>query len=546
VEYVPRVTDASEMNTGRLFLTIHEALQDNANFSMDNIHLEGQIRNARQRKNILEQAYSLGYSPSPVSASSVDVDLIMLSGTAPVGGKSVPIYTRLSTSVSPVVEFITSEQVVIPAGQSSVEVSAIQGVFVSAESLTAAANGEPNQRYTLQNAKTPHIYIEIRVDSVLWTKVNDWASSDDESQHYRLEFDEDDFTTIIFGDDETGKAPNTGAAITASYVVTDAEDGNVAPETVVRVIGTLASDIGVINDLSASGGAVSETNDSIRRNAPATRRAFERAVTKDDHVAEAIAQPGVFNAFAEHQEGTRTDIYIMPEGGGVASSLLIQQVQDHLDSVKLDGAIPVVYALQQASIQVYVNVVVFNSNIQKSTIKQKVRQATLEALDFRELVRGRGFTISDLSGIYENIDNGALVDFVDFTILTRVPRVDQSNGSAPEVQGRVAVGPASGYNTWLVTALTTTAFLVTKDGVPQSVQGTVAAEFTSDSGEVSFTLGVSGDTLTVGDTWWWTTSKYVDNIVIDSDETMQLELDSDLVISVFYPGEYDVATKSAV
>jgi hypothetical protein len=169
----------------------------------------------------------------------------------------------------------------------------------------------------------------------------------------------------------------------------------------------------------------------------------------------------------------------------------------------------------------------------------------LEALDFRELTRGRGFTVSDLSGIYENIDDGELVDFVDFVILTRIPRVQQSNASAPEIQGRVAIGSTSGYDTWLVTALTTTTFTVTKNGSPQSLTGTVATEFTSDDGEVSFTLGVAGDTLTVGDTWTWTTSKYEDNIVIDDDETMQLELDSDLVISVFYPEEYDIPTKSA-
>lgn len=543
VEFVDRITDASEMNTGRLYLTIHEALIDNANFALDNIHLESQIRNARQRKNILEEAYALGYQPSPVSAASVDVEIFMLSGVAPSGGKTIPIYTRLSTTVSPVIEFLTSEQVVIAEGEPSAQVSAIQGYLVSSESLSASSNGEPNQRYELTNANTPHIYIEVRVDGVLWTEVDDWADSDEESQHYRLEFDEDDITTIIFGDDEFGKAPNTGSAITASYIVTDAEDGNVSPESISRLIGTLASDVGVINDESASGGAVSETNDSIRRNAPATRRAFQRAVTKDDYVAEAISQSGVYNAFAQHQEGTRTDVYIMPEGGGTASSLLIQQIQDHLDDVKVEGAVPVVHALEQASIKISVNAVLSNRNIQKSTAKQKIRQATLEALDFRELTRGRGFTISDLAGIYENIDD--LIDLVDFTVLTRVPRVEQSNSSAPEMKGRVTVGTTSSYDTWLVTAISATQFIVTKNGTPQSAQGTVATAYTSDNSEVSFTLGVSGDTLTIGDTWTWTTSEYVDNIVIDDNETMQLELDSDLVISVYYPREYDVATKSA-
>jgi hypothetical protein len=76
--------------------------------------------------------------------------------------------------------------------------------------------------------------------------------------------------------------------------------------------------------------------------------------------------------------------------------------------------------------------------------------------------------------------------------------------------------------------------------------GTVATEYTTSGGEVTFTLGVTGDTLTAGDTWLFKTSDYVDNIVIDDNEVMRLESSADLNVSVFFPGEYDITTKSAV
>lgn len=543
--FVPIVTDASEMNSGRIYLTIHEALLDNANFSIDQNFLEMMLKTARQRKNILRLAYMLDYEPTSVSAASVDLTASMLAGTAPSGGFPIPIYTQFKSTDSPALDFFAVEATSIPEGGISVSVPAIQGVRVVGETLAASASGDPNQEYTLANAKTPHSLIEVYVDSKLWTKVQDFSESDDESEHYCLEFDEDDYTTVIFGDGEFGKIPDSGSTITSNYVKTDADEGNASAETITKVIGTTASTIGVTNDNRASGGAVSETNESIKRNAPSVRSSYARIVTKDDCAAVATAMEGVYKAFAVHVEGARTDVYLMPEGGGIASSYLIDTVQTELDSKKMDGAIIVVDTLQEAGIVISVNVVTYSNNVSKASVKSKVIDETNDNLDYTKLTRGRAFTHSDLSGIYEAIEDGDLVDYMDYTMLTRVPRVVQSNASAPEFVGRVNVTSSAGYDTYLVTAISTSQFAVSKNGEPQSELGTVATEYTTDSSEVTFTLGESGDTLTIGDTWTFKTSKYVDNIVIDDNETMKLEKSSDLSVSVFYPGEYDLKTKSA-
>lgn len=544
-EYIDEVNDTSEMNSGRIYLTIHEGLMDNANYAIDQTFLETQLKKARQRKNILRLAYMLDYYPSPVSPASVDLTVSMLSGVAPAGGQAIPIYTRMQTTVAPNIEFLTIEAATIPEGEVSVDVAAVQGILVSNEILTSSSDGKPNQKYTFANAKTPHNLTELRVDGTLWSRVTDFASSDEDDRHYILEFDEDDYTSVIFGDGEHGKTPDSGSQILATYVYTEADSGNAEPNTIQRVIGSLASTVGVDNTYGASGGATSESNESIKRNAPANRRSFDRAVNRWDYEAIATAVPGIYKAFAVIGEGARTDIYLLPEGGGIASSYLIGLVQTALDEKKLDGAIPAADTLQLASIQIAVNVVTFNSSIAKSTVKKKVIDETTANLDYTKLTRGRGFTLSDLSGIYENIDDGELIDYVDFSIITRIPRVQKSNSSAPDFVGRVKLTSAVEYDTYLVTAVSTTQFAVSKNGAPQTTLGTVATEYTTNNGEITFTLGESGDVLTAGDTWLFRTSKYVDNIVIDSNETMQLEKSSDLVVNVYYPGEYDLKTKAA-
>lgn len=544
-EFIPIVTDASEMNSGRVYLTIHEALLDNANFSINQNFLETQLTKARQRKNILRLAYMLDYEPTSVSAGSVDLTVSMLSGTAPLGGQAVSIYQRFRSISSPVVEFLAVEATSIPEGTTEVNVSAIQGTRIVAEVLTSSADGSANQRYTLSNAKTPHSHIEVYMDGKLWTKVQDFADSDEESEHYRLQYDEDDYTTVFFGDGEFGSIPDSGSSITTNYVRTDAEDGNASAATITKVIGLLASTVGVNNTYAASGGAPSETNESIKRNAPAVHRSFDRAVNTEDYKALATAMEGVYKAFGVRGEGARTDIYLMPEGGGIASSYLIAQVQTELDNKKVDGAIPVADTLQEAGVLIAVNVITKTNRIAKASVKKKVIDETTANLDYTMLTRGRAFTRSDLDGIYEALEDGELIDFVDFTILSRVPRVTKSNSGAPDFVGRVKITSTTDYDTYLVTAVSTTQFAVSKNGVPQSQLGTVATEYTTDNNEVTFTLGEFGDTFITGDVWTFKTSRYSDNIVIDGNETMTLEESSDLVVSVFYPGQYNLKTKAA-
>lgn len=542
-EYIPRITDTSKVNSGRLFLTAVGALIDNLNYSVDQIHLETLLDKCRQKNNALAYAYSLGYKPYAVSASSVDLTYTMITGVAPPGGQAIPIYTRSQTGSSPILETITVAAATIPAGESSISgVEAVQGVLTTGEVLTAAATGLPLQIYKLSNAKTPHEFIEVLVNGVTWSLVDDFADSEYNDRHFVLIFDEDDYTYVCFGDGEHGEAPSFGAAITTNYITTTTL--NIAAAQISKVVGVLASVISVTNPIGSSGGGGSETIDSIKLNAPAYHRTSKRIVNKADAVTHAKRVSGVYNAFAVASGGARIDVYVFPVGGGIASSYLVAQVQAYLDSLKMEGMIIYVHYLYNASIFIEVNVITKDRKTVKSTVKSKVKKAITDQLYYTNLKPGRGFALSDTNGFLEEIDDKQLVDYCDFVVHSRIPRIEQSNVSAPTIVGRVEIGETCGYDTWVISAISATQFTVSKSGVVQSVYGTVATAYTSDNNEVSFTLGVSGDVLTVGDTWIFKTSKYKDNMYLDSKEMPVLELDSDLTINVFFPDEYDITTQA--
>lgn len=538
-EFIPRITDASKRNSGRMFLTAVQGLIDNANYSIDQSHLESILQNARQRKNLLAIAYALDYNPVSVASGSVDATFSMLAGVAPVGGQGIPIYTRGQSYDS--VEFLTTEAGTILEGEVSVDIPMIQGIRVVDESLTVSASGASKQVYDLGNAKTPHSLIEIKVDGIAWTRTLSWYDSTSESQHFRLYYDEDDQTYVEFGDGEFGYIPGSGATITATYIYTLADQGNLGATTIRRVVGSLASIVGVTNVEAVAGGAVSETNDSIKINAPAYRRSSYRIVSRIDHETHAKVVEGVYDAYAVHQEGSRTNVYILPDGGGVASSYLIAQVQARFNERKLDGATPVAYTLAAADILLTANIVTYNTTEEKPSIKRKVTEAIEAALVYTELRPGRGFAISDIAGVIENVGGGGLVDYTDFILLSRVPRVQKSNTSAPDMISRIAISSLAEYAEFVVTAVSTTEFMVAKSGVPESSNGTVATEYTTADGDITFTLGEVSDTFTIGDTWRFKTSKYVGNMYLDSDEFMRLASSADLILNAYYPAEYSIA-----
>lgn len=551
--FIPRITETSEANEGRLYLTAFEALIDNANYSVDKAHNEAKLTTAQERKNILTHAYASGYTPKNVSAASVDATVFMLSGVAPGGGQAIPIYTEFQTATSPALSFINVDPVTIPEGEASTTIPLVQGLRTSGYSLTGSASGDPDQTYTLPVPNTPTEYLEVQVNGIVWDlpTSNDLYDAGPQDEQYYLTLDEDNYITVHFGDgqagDDTtfGKIPPAGASITVSFIQCNLGDGNVPAGDIAVVIGSLATTVGITNSVASAGGSDAEDKDAIVDSIAANHRAFERAVTLEDYEHFSKTVSGVYDAYAEHLDGTLANLYILPDGGGVASSTILTAVETEIDSRKLEGALVDIYALREAPILIQANMVLNTSKIQKSTAKNKALSAIIAALDYTQIKPGRGFKLSDITAIFENLDSGTLVDYVDIRQCSRVPTVVKSNASAPDFVGRVLIYDDPGYSTILVQALSATAFLVSVDGTPESVQGSVGVQYTLSSGKVKFTLGTTSDTLTVGDTWTMKTSKYRDNIYLDPDEYMGQDLDSDIAITVYYPGEYDFVTGTA-
>ncbi|MBL7189110.1 MAG: baseplate J/gp47 family protein [Phycisphaerae bacterium] len=145
---------------------------------------------------------------------------------------------------------------------------------------------------------------------------------------YMIETDENDVTTVIFGDGRYGEIPSPGANITANYRVGGGTIGNVGALQITTVSNAPQLQLlgaQVTNRQAASGGAQRESIDDAIRFAPTVFSSMQRSVTADDYVAQAKLFPGVSKARAEPTNWNTIKLYIAPMGTGEPPSDILKR-----------------------------------------------------------------------------------------------------------------------------------------------------------------------------------------------------------------------------
>jgi predicted phage baseplate assembly protein len=188
-------------------------------------------------------------------------------------------------------------------------VGASQGETVRDEPL-GVGNGTALQRFTL--AKSPLTYVAsadtsggavastltVSVDGARWAEAESLLGLGPTARAYEVDRPPDGGTVVTFGDGLDGARPATGASVHARYRRGLGTTGNVAPNAIANMVDRAPGMKSVANPVASAGGADAESGESIRTNAPARVRTFERAIALDDLAALAQTYPGVAKARA--------------------------------------------------------------------------------------------------------------------------------------------------------------------------------------------------------------------------------------------------------
>lgn len=534
--FAPEWTDHNLSDFGIVLQRLLAFVADNLHFYIDRAANEAFLPTAITRRSVINLLKLIDFDLR--SAVPASVDVVFTIQFALSGDLLIPAGTELQTSTDATetpIFFETVNDAIILAGQLEVTTAAVQGQSKSEN--VGVSTGIERQRFDLLGSPVIDGSLKVLIDEgigeQLWAEVDTFISSNATDKHFTTIRDEDDHITIFFGDNAQGKIPDLGAVIRAVYRIGGGLDGNVPADSITAINATFTFSavpipVAVTNPDQASGGEDRMSIDEAKVLGPQSLRALNRAVTAEDFVTLAEAFPGVAKATvivggtSDPSVGCccMVSICISPRGGGPPSSQLKADLLAYLDARKMIGTCISICESSYQPVDIVGTVYVaknFGTDIVALDLGAAIDQYFDPTSDFTGF--GEDVFLSDILHMMDAIPG---VDHIDLTELTRRPIPSLEVWSSTCTFGPFTIGERSKEEEWTVVMTSATTFTVrgTVSGL-QAATGIVGTSYTSDNGEITFTITCTAGPPASADRATFTTSKKMSNVPMKPSEVMQ-------------------------
>lgn len=269
-------------------------------FYLNMASAEAFLTTAQKRNSVISLAKSLNYTPRSVTSARIS-GVATLTVTGSPTSVIIPQHTEFTGSIDGTTyKFLTTEAFTInsSAGIYRDLINLIEGTVITRRYIVSAIDSD--QRFIIPNLNVDTSTLSVNVlnsssDSTSRTfiKTDNIVEVTSTSQVFFLEEVEDGQFEVKFGDGSFGVALDPGNVVILEYIVSSGADANDIQSLTyadsisgVTTISFSASD-------SASGGAVRESINSIKFNAPKSYQAQNRIVTTEDYRTLLLQQSSV-------------------------------------------------------------------------------------------------------------------------------------------------------------------------------------------------------------------------------------------------------------
>jgi uncharacterized phage protein gp47/JayE len=517
---VPELTDHNESNLFIKLVSIWAGLTEMVGYYLDNWARETHIVSTRMYENMLKHARFYDYRVHGVVSATVDVTFT-LSGPA-VADTTIPANTEVITGNN--IRFFTVEDLVIPLGETSGTVGAIQGELITAVSL-GTGTGVVYQEYEINNVNVADGTVVVRVNGITWESQETLGYSISTDNHYVQTTSKDKKPLIQFGDGVAGAIPPNGSTLEVDYRVSLGEAGNVAENTLTTIVPTLTIPgglgISVTNAKAASGGAPTETIEQMRRRIPISTRTLKRAVRRIDYIELPELVPGVAKAGVGFDCGKKVTIYVVPEGGGIASSVLLDAVEAYMDERKMITTLLDVQTAGEVGILLSISITV-KPNYSKTEVTTAVKASLVEFFaPENQMLKGE----VHLSDIYQIVETTVGVQNSQITKMTTRSYARPLGATSVDLDWIPITQPSSNQTLrWEISFLNANDYQLFREG---DYIGTFSVGLTVIQPEIYFTVIGS---YTVGDKWEFYTYPYFGTVILAEQSIPTLQ-ESDIIIN---------------
>jgi predicted phage baseplate assembly protein len=257
--------------------------------------------------------------------------------------------------------------------------------------------------------------LRVRVNDILWHETESLAGLSPKDRNYVTKTDDQDQTTVIFGNGREGARVPTGVEnVTATYRTGIGQAGNVKADQINIVVTKPLGVKEVINPLAATGGANREDRDQVRSNAPLAVTALDRLISARDYEDFARTFAGISKASAVrlsdgHRQLTHltiagTDDIPISEDSDLYKNLreALLRFGDPFQAIKI--------ARRFLKLLVISAKVRLDPDYIWDSVEPKIRGALLDHFSFRRRELGQTVVLSEVISTIQRVEGVLYVD----------------------------------------------------------------------------------------------------------------------------------------
>ena len=397
-----------------------------ANMATNEVYLDS----ADIRNNIVSLAKMIGYTPSSPKApmASIDIKVNNATGTSITMNKG----TVFTTSVDDVsYQYVTNSDVTITPSNGIYQFSGVpiyEGSLVTFKYTVDST--DVDQKFTLSNANIDTTTLLVKVQNSsddtttnTYTLAGGYNNVTATSKVYFIQESQDGKFEVYFGDGINGLALADGNIVILEYIVTNKTlSNNASSFTLSGTIGGF-SDVTITTVSNSQGGSESETDESIRHNAPLQYAAQDRAVTTTDY--ESLVKSIYPNALSVSAWGGEDDetprygvvkIGIKAASGSTLTETTKQSIIDSLKPYNVASVAPQIVDPETTSVLLTSTVKYDSSSTTKSS-------DTLKSEIITAVTNYNTNTLQKFDSVYRHSKLTGLIDAVDNSILSNITSI---------------------------------------------------------------------------------------------------------------------------
>ena len=397
-----------------------------ANMSTNEVYLDS----ADIRNNIVSLAKMIGYTPSSPRAplASIDVTINNGSGTSITMSKGT-IFTTTVDDVS--YQYVTNSDITTTPTAGVYKFSSVpiyEGSLVTFKYTVDSTDVDQKFIIPSANADTSTLLVKVQNSSSdttteTYVLAGGYNNVTADSKVYFIQEGQDGKYEVYFGDGVNGKKLADGNIIILEYIVTNITDSNGA--STFNLSGNIGgfTDVTIATISSSQGGASSETNESIKHNAPLQYAAQDRAVTSTDY--ESLVKSIYPNALSVSAWGGEDDetprygivkIGIKAASGSTLTETTKADIINKLKPFNVASVSPQIVDPETTSVLLTSNVKYATSNTTKSS-------DTLKSEIITAITNYNTNTLQKFDAVYRHSKLTGIIDDVDTSILSNITTI---------------------------------------------------------------------------------------------------------------------------